>query len=62
MFVNFVECGLGLQEKSVVADGQITCGSYHQNTEKYSARHARLFSTSGGGAWAAGYTQPTNGW
>jgi len=55
------KCGLGLQEKSVVADGQITCGSYHQNLEQFSAKQARLFSTSGSGAWAAGYTKPTNG-
>merc|ERR1712183_737342 len=38
------KCGLGLQKKSVVADGQITCGSYHQNLEQFSAKQARLFS------------------
>jgi len=49
------KCGLGVQDKSVVADGQITSGSYHHNHEGHSAKHARLFGTSGFGSWIGSY-------
>ena len=63
-FVDFVECGLGVQDKSVVADRQITSGSYHLNNEGHSAKHARLFGTSGFGSWIGSYDAAhyTNGW
>jgi len=57
------KCGLGVQDKSVVADGQITSGSYHHNHESYLPKYGRLFSTSGSGGWTGGYNAAhyTNG-
>ena len=56
---NLAECGLGMQDKNVVKDRQITCGSYHGNRENHSCKHARLFGTTGASAWVAGYNTAT---
>jgi len=53
------KCGLGMQDKNVVKDRQITCGSYHGNLENHSCKHARLFGRTGVSAWVAGYNTAT---
>ena len=48
-----------MQDKNVVKDRQITCGSYHGNLENHSCKHARLFGTTGVSAWVGGYNAAT---
>ena len=52
-----------MQDKHVIKDRHITCGSYHGNLEDHSCKHARLFGTTGASAWIGGYNaaQLTNG-
>merc|ERR1719427_2517148 len=55
------ECGLGVQNKAIIADSQLTDGSHYQNREDHSARQGRLFSTSRIAAWVGGYGKRTSG-
>ena len=63
IIINLAECGLGMQNKNVIKDRHITCGSYHGNHEDHSCKHARLFGTTGVSAWVGGYNAAhlTNG-
>ena len=42
-----------MQDRKIVADSQLTCGSYRLNNTKESAKNARLFKKYG--AWTGGY-------
>jgi len=55
------ECGLGVQNRALVADSQLTDGSHHGNREDHSARQGRLFGTTGAGAWVGGYSKRASG-
>jgi len=44
-------CGLGVQDRSKVADSRLTSGSQANSNTKYLPKHGRLFSTTGAGAW-----------
>jgi len=49
------ECGLGVQDREVVTDGQLRDGSHWHDTESCMATHGRLFGTSGATAWIGSY-------
>jgi len=55
------ECGLGVQNRAIVADSQLTDGSHHYNREDHSARQGRLFGTTGAAAWVGGYSKRASG-
>jgi len=52
-----VTCGSGVQNKSIIADSQLSASSEHQHgvIAAHRARHARLFGLSGVAAWMTEY-------
>ena len=46
---------MGVQNKRIVSDSQLTDGSHWYNRETHAAKSGRLFNAIHAGAWCGGY-------
>ena len=46
---------MGVQNKLIVSDSQLTDGSHWKNMDNHAAKNGRLFDTIGANAWCGGF-------